>query len=131
MKAIEAIKIIKGLIASVELVYKTSPLTDKEQHHATDALTLAISALEQDEWIPVTERLPEEREWIGTKHFGTTISDEVYVTFEAPSGERFARHISFQNGRLSSHDQRVMDTVFEGAKPIAWRPHPEPYKGDL
>ena len=49
MKAIEAIKIIKGLIASVELVYKTSPLTDKEPHPVTDALTLAISALEKQE----------------------------------------------------------------------------------
>lgn len=96
-----------------------------------EALTLAISALEQERWIPVTERLPEEREWIGTKHFGTTISDEVYVTFEAQSGERFARHMMFQNGRLSGYDQRVVDTVFKGAKPIAWRPHPEPYKEDL
>ena len=99
-----------------------------------EAMQMAISALEkqeQDRWIPVTERLPEESEWIGTKHFGTTISDEVYVTFEAPSGERFARHMMFQNGRLSRHDQRVMDTVFKGAKPIAWRPYPEPYKGDL
>ena len=86
-----------------------------------EALTLAISALEQERWIPVTERLPEEREWIGTKHFGTTISDEVYVTFEAPSGERFARPMMFQNGRISGYDQ----------KPIAWRPHPEPYKEDL
>lgn len=93
--------------------------------------SLGVFAMEQDKWIPVTERLPEEREWIGTKCFGTTISDEVYVTFEAPSGERFAKHIMFQNGRLSSSDQRVMDTVFKGAKPIAWRPHPEPYKGDL
>ena len=86
--------------------------------------------LEQGRWIPVTERLPEEREWIGTKHFGTTISDEVYVTFEAPSGERFAKHIMFQNGRLSSYDQRVVDTVFKGAKPIAWKPLPEPYKAE-
>ena len=99
-----------------------------------EAVSMAISALKErawNDWILCSERMPEEREWIGTKHFGTTISDEVYVTFEAPSGERFAKHIMFQNGRLSSCDQRVMDTVFKGAKPIAWRPHPEPYKGDL
>lgn len=47
MRPSEAIKIIKGLIASVEFVYKTNPLTDKEPHHVTDALTLAISALEK------------------------------------------------------------------------------------
>lgn len=49
MKAIEAIKIIKRLIASVELVYKSNPLTDKELHPETDALTIAISALEKQE----------------------------------------------------------------------------------
>lgn len=38
------------------------------------------------QWIPCCERLPEEHEWIGTKKFGTTISDEVYVTFETPDG---------------------------------------------
>lgn len=99
-----------------------------------EAVSMAISALKErawNDWILCSERMPEEREWIGTKHFGTTISDEVYVTFEAPSGERFARHIMFQNGRLSRSDQRVMDTVYKGAKPIAWRPHPEPYKEDL
>ena len=63
MKPSEAIKIIKGLITSVEFAYKANPLTDKEPHHATDALTIAIFALEkleQDRWIPVTERPPEE-----------------------------------------------------------------------
>ena len=57
MEIKEAIKIIKGLIASVELAYKSSPLTDKEARPAIDALNLAISALEkqeqaENEWCP-------------------------------------------------------------------------------
>ena len=79
-------------------------------------------------WIPVSERMPEEHEWIGTKKFGTTISDEVYVTFENEKGERFCQHMKFQNGELSRYDQFHMDTWFKGSKPIAWRPLPEPYK---
>lgn len=79
-------------------------------------------------WIPVTERLPEEREWIGTKIFGTTISDEIYVTFEAPDGQRFADHISFQNGGLSVADVERMRVWYKGAKPIAWKQLPEPYR---
>lgn len=79
-------------------------------------------------WIPVSERLPEEREWIGTKRFGTTISDEVYVTLEKPDGERFTKHLSFQNGELSQADQDHMSVWFKGAVPIAWMPLPEPYK---
>ena len=82
-------------------------------------------------WIPVTERLPEEHEWIGTKRFGTTISDEVYVTFENPKGERFCKELNFQNGKLSASDQSTIDAFYKGSKPIAWMPKelPEPYKG--
>ena len=79
-------------------------------------------------WIPCSDRMPEEHEWIGTKRFGTTISDEVYVTFEAPDGQRFADHISFQNGKLSRSDEHRMKVLYKGAKPIAWKPQPEPYQ---
>lgn len=80
-------------------------------------------------WIPVTERMPEEHEWLGTKRFGTTKSDEVYVTFESPNGERFCKHLSFQNGKLSAYDQSTIDAFYKGSRPIAWKPMPEPYKG--
>ena len=71
--------------------------------------------------------MPEEHEWIGTKKFGTTISDEVYVTFENEKGERFCKHLKFQNGELSRYDQFHMDTWFKGSKPIAWMPLPTSY----
>ena len=76
-------------------------------------------------WIPCSEKMPEEHEWVGTKRFGTTISDEVYVTFETSEGERFAHHINFQNGKLSDHDQMV----FPKCVPIAWMPLPDPWGG--
>lgn len=82
------------------------------------------------QWIPCEERMPEEHEWIGTKKFGTTISDEVYVTFENEKGERFCQHMRFQNGKLSSYDEFHMDTWFKGSKPIAWMPLPKPFEGE-
>ena len=82
------------------------------------------------QWILLTERLPEEHEWIGTKELGTTISDEVYVTFESPTGERFCKHLSFQNGKLSPYTQREIDAWHKGSIPIAWMPLPKPYEGD-
>ena len=87
-----------------------------------------LVAKPEPQWILCDERMPEEHEWIGTKKFGTTISDEVYVTFENEKGERFCKHMSFQNGELSRYDQFHMDTWFKGSKPIAWMPLPEPYK---
>ena len=103
-----------------------------------EVLKEAISALEkqmpiiepEQRWIPCSERMPEEHEWLGTRKFGTTISDEVYVTFENNKGERFCKHLQFQNGELSRYDQFHMDTWYKGSKPIAWMPLPEPWKGE-
>lgn len=86
--------------------------------------------LEQTKWIPCSERMPEEREWIGTKEFGTTISDEVYVTFENPEGKRFVKHLRFENGKLSSFDQSKIDAFHMGSVPIAWMPLPKPYNAE-
>lgn len=101
-----------GFIGTIKQLIDTQPTIQSEQR-----------------WVPCSERLPEEHEWIGTKRFGTTISDEVYVTFEAPDGQRFADHINFQNGKLSRSDEQRMKVIYKGAKPIAWKPLPESYKG--
>lgn len=101
--------------------------------NVTDAMNVLRdlpSAQPEQRWILCSERMPEEHEWIGTKHFGTTISDEVYVTFEAPDGQRFTDHISFQNGKLSASDAERMRVWYKGAKPVAWMPLPEPWKGE-
>ena len=95
------------------------------------AVRKAFDALEQSKWTLCSKRMPEEHEWIGTKRFGTTISDEVYVTFEALDGQRFADHISFQNGKLSASDAERMRVWYKGAKPIAWKPLPEAWKGSV
>ena len=127
MKAIEAIKIIKELIRSVERVYKTNPLTDKEPHPETDALTLAISALEKqeaDRWIPVTERLPEEKDAGILKKLGTNKrSDYVLATVEV-KGERMTVTACTYDGKWDWN----MKYAFPDYKVIAWHPLPEPYK---
>ncbi len=84
---------------------------------------------EHNRWIPVSERLPDEREWIGTKKFGTTLSDEVYVTFEQPDGQRFTKHTHFNNGKVSPMTQQEIDAFYKGAVPIAWMPRPKPWEG--
>ncbi len=87
-----------------------------------------LKELQCYQWIPIGERLPEEREWIGTKIFGTTISDEVLVTFES-RGERFVSPIHFQNGELGGMDKHTMDAVHGEWKAVAWMPLPQPWKG--
>ena len=104
-------------------------LTGLVRSIAVRAIRDMPSVQPEPQWIPCSERMPEEHEWLGTKKFGTTISDEVYVTFENEKGERFCKHMSFQNGKLSSYDQFHMDTWFKGSKPIAWMPLPKPFEG--
>lgn len=98
-----------------------------QQEMLLKAVRIIDEALEQD-WIPCSERMPEEREWIGTKKFGTTISDEVYVTLETTGGKRFCDHIRFQNGKFSISKQAELDAINKGIKPIAWKPLPKPYQ---
>jgi len=98
-------------------------------HEAIELLTNCPEI--PDSWIPCSKKMPEEHEWIGTKKFGTTISDEVYVTFESPKGERFTRHLSFQNGKLPNFEQRTIDAFYKGSVPIAWKPEPKPWEGKV
>lgn len=68
----EAIEIIQERID-----FANKEFLEKHVPEYAEALRLAVKALEQTEWILCSERLPEEREWMGTKSFGTTISDNV------------------------------------------------------
>lgn len=121
MKIDEAIEVL-------EANYPTSNYTD-----LCKAVDLAISSLKKQEhnrWIPCNEQMPEEHEWIGTKLFGTMISDNVFITFENPKGERFTKYLSFQNGKLSPSDQQTIDVFYKCSVPIAWMPRPEPWEGE-
>jgi hypothetical protein len=100
-----------------------------EEHAQMAEWLRELKRLRAGKWIPVSEKMPEEHEWIGTKRFGTTMSNEVYVTFETPKGDRFAKHLSFQNGKLSLADQQRINAFYKGSVPVAWMPLPEPYKG--
>ena len=94
-----------------------------------DILSELPPAQPELQWILVSERMPEEHEWLGTKKFGTTISDEVYVTFENEKGERFCKHMTFQNGELSRYDKAYIEAWYKGSKPIAWMSLPKPFEG--
>lgn len=85
------------------------------------------------EWIPVEERLPEERETSFAKLKGTDKwiegmfakkSDDVNVTIEFSDGKRKVITTKIIDGQWNKH------TVLKPIKFIAWQPLPEPFKGD-
>lgn len=125
-----------GAISNLVMM-REHPMMPSMFYSSLDKIIETVSECEEPEtnyseipnsWIPCSERMPDEHEWLGTKTFGTTISDEVYVTFENPKGERFCKHLSFQNKKLSDYDQHTIDVFYKGSKPIAWMPLPEPYQ---
>lgn len=122
--------IVKPTIAKIlkQINYENCGSTDKAEFETEFETVLTLAEMANNQWIPCSERMPEEREWIGTKKFGTTISDEVYVTLETISGKRFCDHIRFQNGKFSLSKQAELDAISKGTKPIAWMKQPEPYQ---
>lgn len=78
---------------------------EEDNRKLVEAFNMAIKALEQSEWIPVTERLPE-------KSGLYLVSTGDLVTTLSFCGHSFRTHFA---------DEYGVD---------AWRPMPEPYKGD-
>lgn len=67
--------------AKIEFKIPKAAVTARKTNEALDMAIKALkqmnSSENQSNWIPCSERMPDEHEWLGTKKFGTTISDEV------------------------------------------------------
>ncbi|HHV09991.1 MAG TPA: DUF551 domain-containing protein [Clostridiales bacterium] len=94
-----------------------------EYDHVADALDTAISALQLQltgGWIPVSERLPEEK-------INPVTSD--YFEYECTAywgyGRVDVRHYKFGDGHWWNSPSCVDAYV------VAWRERPEPYKEEL
>lgn len=100
----ETIKILKG----VEMVGGSLP---ENGDLVEEALLMAIKALEQTSWIPVSERLPE--------------SDEQYHTFLVTDRKG---KVTLSEFYLSIKDKKPYWSGMIDV--IAWMPLPEPYKAE-
>lgn len=78
------------------------------------------------QWIPCSERLPEERDAGILKKLGTSKRSEyVFATVEV-KGERMTVTACTYDGEWDWN----MKYAFPDYKVIAWMPLPEPYKGE-
>lgn len=107
--------------------------SDDEIYNAQMVLLKLVDKAESFEWIPVSERLPDERESSLAKFYGTdkwydafwkTQSTEVLVTIEYEGGIRNVTSSYTIDGKWEI-EKRVK---FIKCKVIAWMPLPEPYK---
>ena len=76
-------------------------------------------------WIPVTERLPEEKDAGILKKLGTSKRSEYVLATVEVKGERMTVTACTYDGKWDWN----MKYAFPDYKIIAWMPLPEPYKG--
>lgn len=96
-----------------------------------DILQELVNKADSFEWIPVSEKLPEEHDSIFAKLYGTdkwdsrlhrTVSNRVLVTVKRDDGTRFVKESHTRDGEWAD-EKKCID-----CKVIAWMPMPEPYK---
>ena len=142
----EALKRLEGMVLTspfkddagdgvVDLndLYKCRTQLQNEYLHDLNVLKEFVDKADSLEWIPVSERLPEEHDSIFAKLYGTdkwndmlwrTRSKEVLVTIEYENGARTVKSSHTTDGKWWIEKE----TTLSKFKVIAWMPMPEPYK---
>lgn len=131
MKPEEAIGIMKIALAEVEWEYPMDYAAAFET--AIEALEKQATTQATSEWIPVSDRLPEEHDTMFAKFKGTDKwsnamfakkSDKVNVTIEFDDGSRMTQTLYTMDGEWK-RETSIKHKV------IAWQPLPEPWKGEV
>lgn len=104
-----------------------------EIYGAMALLRKLVDKADSFEWIPVSEKLPEEHDSIFAKLYGTdkwsdafwrTQSKEVLVTIEYEDGTRTVKSSRTTDGKWYIEKK----TTLSKFKVVAWMEMPEPYK---
>lgn len=107
--------------------------SDNEIYDAQAVLSKLVDKAESFEWIPISEKLPDEHDSIFARFYGTdkwddafwrTKSKEVLVTIEYEDGTRIVKSSHTTDGKWEL-EKRVK---LRKCKVVAWMPLPKPYK---
>lgn len=102
-----------------------------------EATRIAIESLEVFEWIPVTERLPEDLKPVNI----TYINEDPAPYYEHIKGIPFTATAIYYRGGwywwsctcvdvLAEYGHSYSDSMDEGIEVKAWKPLPRPWKGE-
>lgn len=115
----------------IDMHYEGKPMNEDTEHAL--CLQELVNQVDSFEWIPISERLPEEYDSIFARLYGTdkwddafwrTKSKEVLVTIEYEDGTRIVKSSHTTDGKWWIEKE----TTLSKFKVIAWKPFPEPYK---
>lgn len=107
--------------------------SDDEIYNAQMVLLKLVDKAESFEWIPVSERLPEEYDSVFAELYGTDKWDDtlwrtrlkrVLVTIEHESGIRSVTESYITDGKWTLGKRATLSKY----KVVAWMPLPNPYK---
>ncbi len=113
-----------------------------------EALNIAVKAIGENRWIPVSERLPELNINVGTKRYPIMKSDPVYITIRMASKDTIGQNVVcpipcsfFSNGNwyvdgdsldgwvnIDDYDSGIEEPFSSNVEVVAWRPMFEPYE---
>lgn len=106
-------------------------IEEVQQYRTIGTLEECRTAMEKQNWIPVTEKMPKERDSMFAKYKGTDkwdrfmfekISHDVLATVENEKGNRHVRLAHTIDEKWGGNIQ------IRKLKVIAWMPLPEPYR---
>ena len=130
----KALNEISSAVLDVYADGYNQPRTAQECYcSAFETLQELVDKTDSLEWIPVSEKLPEEHDSIFAKLYGTdkwdsnlwrTRSKEVLVTIEYENGARTVESSHTTDGKWWIEKE----TTLSKFKVIAWMEMPEPYK---
>ena len=89
-----------------------------------DSLIVAVQLAFEAHWIPVTERLPEEKDAGILKKLGTSKRSEYVLATVEVKGERMTVTACTHDGKWDWN----MKYAFPDYKIVAWMPLPEPMR---
>ena len=107
--------------------------SDDEIYNAQMVLLKLVDKADSFEWIPVSEKLPDEHDSVFAKSYGT---DKWSSAFWRTTSNRVIATIKYNDGTVIvkeafTHDgEWTVERRNTNCKVIAWMPFPEPYKGE-
>lgn len=105
--------------------------SENEIYGAMALFRKLVNKVDSFEWIPVSEKLPEEHDSIFAKSYGTdkwnnafwrTTSNRVIATIKYSDGTVIVKEAFTHDGEWTVEKRKI------NCKVIAWMPMPEPYK---